>query len=144
VDDLEEVGSGLSRRSFLSMGGLIGAAALTSGLFPAMAQKNETLSNDRVRGRRKLGSLEVSSVGLGCQDFTGTFYATAPSRPSMIALARNAHEHGVTLFDAAEAYGPLEAERILGEASRQFVTRWSILPSSAGTSIRRRGRTWVA
>ncbi len=34
----------------------------------------------------------------------------------MIALARAAHDHGVTLFDAAEAYGPLEVERILGEA----------------------------
>jgi aryl-alcohol dehydrogenase-like predicted oxidoreductase len=34
----------------------------------------------------------------------------------MITLARTAHEHGVTLFDAAEAYGPLEVERILGEA----------------------------
>ena len=34
----------------------------------------------------------------------------------MITLARTAHDHGVTLFDAAEAYGPLEVERILGEA----------------------------
>jgi aryl-alcohol dehydrogenase-like predicted oxidoreductase len=34
----------------------------------------------------------------------------------MLTLARTAHDNGVTLFDAAEAYGPLEVERILGEA----------------------------
>jgi aryl-alcohol dehydrogenase-like predicted oxidoreductase len=34
----------------------------------------------------------------------------------MITLARTAHEHGVTPFDAAEAYGLVEVERILGEA----------------------------
>jgi aryl-alcohol dehydrogenase-like predicted oxidoreductase len=118
VQEIENVGSVLSRRSFLRKGGLIGAAALTNSLsVTLLAEKDAKLpSNDHVSGRRKLGSLEVSSVGLGCQDFTGTFYATAPIRADMIILARTAHEHGVTLFDAAEAYGPLEVERILGEA----------------------------
>ena len=59
-------------------------------------------------------------MGLGCQDMTGTFYATAPRRPDMIALARAAYDRGVTLFDAAEAYGPLEVERIVGEAVAPF------------------------
>lgn len=109
---------GNSRRSFLRVSAMAGAAALTGGLsLPAMAQKGDSLSSrGRVGDRRKLGSLEVSSVGHGCQDFTGTFYATAPKRADMIALARAAHDRGVTLFDAAEAYGPLEVERILGEA----------------------------
>ncbi len=99
----------LNRRSFLRATGAIAAAAITGSLSsPATAQV--------VAGRRRLGTLEVSSVGLGCQDMTGTFFATAPSRPDMIALARAAHDRGVTLFDAAEAYGPLEVERILGEA----------------------------
>lgn len=39
----------------------------------------------------------------GCQDFTGTFYATHPRRAGMISLARTAYEHWVTLFDVAEA-----------------------------------------
>jgi aryl-alcohol dehydrogenase-like predicted oxidoreductase len=38
----------------------------------------------------------------------------------MIALVRAAHDRGVTLFDAAEAYGPLEVERIVGEAVKPF------------------------
>jgi aryl-alcohol dehydrogenase-like predicted oxidoreductase len=108
----------LDRRSFLRTTGMIAATTIAGGLsFPALAQENnDALAKPMVSGRRKLGKLEVSSVGLGCQDFTGTFYATRPSRADMITLARTAHEHGVTLFDAAEAYGPLEVERILGEA----------------------------
>jgi aryl-alcohol dehydrogenase-like predicted oxidoreductase len=108
----------LDRRSFLRTTGLIAAATMTGGLsFPVIARASGSASSKSlVNGRRKLGKLEVSSVGLGCQDFTGTFYATHPSRADMITLARTAHDHGVTLFDAAEAYGPLEVERILGEA----------------------------
>jgi aryl-alcohol dehydrogenase-like predicted oxidoreductase len=97
---------------------MLAAATITGGLSigTVAEQSNGTSSNSLLKGRRKLGTLEVSSVGLGCQDFTGTFYATHPNRADMITLARTAHEHGVTLFDAAEAYGPLEVERILGEA----------------------------
>ncbi len=108
----------LNRRSFLRATGMLAAATMTGDLpFRAIAeQSGGTSSKTLVKGRRKLGTLEVSSVGLGCQDFTGTFYATHPNRADMITLARTAHEHGVTLFDAAEAYGPLEVERILGDA----------------------------
>lgn len=107
-----------SRRSFLRTTGMFAATTIASGLsVPAFAKNiGGATAKPFVSGRRKLGTLEVSSVGIGCQDFTGTFYATAPNRPDMITLARTAHEHGVTLFDAAEAYGPLEVERILGEA----------------------------
>jgi aryl-alcohol dehydrogenase-like predicted oxidoreductase len=108
----------LDRRSFLRTTALVAAATMSSGLsFPAIARASSpTPAKPHVTGRRKLGNLEVSNVGLGCQDFTGTFYATHPNRADMITLARTAHDHGVTLFDAAEAYGPLEVERILGEA----------------------------
>ena len=108
----------LNRRAFLRATGAI-AASTISGL--AIGQdRGGTSLKPLVNGRRKLGQLEVSSVGLGCQDMTGTFYATAPRRPDMIALARAAHDRGVTFFDAAEAYGPLEVERILGEAVAPF------------------------
>lgn len=112
----------LDRRSFLRTTGIIATATITGGVsFPAIAKQDGPVSGERlVNGRRKLGQLEVSSIGLGCQDMTGTFYATAPRRPDMITLARTAHDRGVTLFDAAEAYGPLEVERILGEAVAPF------------------------
>jgi aryl-alcohol dehydrogenase-like predicted oxidoreductase len=102
----------VSRRGFLRLGAMAGAMTAANGLSASAFAQAKTISSRK----RKLGTLEVSSVGLGCQDFTGTFYATAPTRSDVITLARTAHEHGVTLFDAAEAYGPLEVERILGEA----------------------------
>jgi aryl-alcohol dehydrogenase-like predicted oxidoreductase len=108
----------LNRRAFLRTTGAIATSTLAAA---AIGQgRGGANVKPLVNGRRKLGQLEVSSVGLGCQDFTGTFYATAPSRPDMIALARSAYDRGVTLFDAAEAYGPLEVERILGEAVAPF------------------------
>jgi aryl-alcohol dehydrogenase-like predicted oxidoreductase len=38
----------------------------------------------------------------------------------MIDIIRTAYERGVTFFDTAEAYGPHECERILGEAIAPF------------------------
>jgi aryl-alcohol dehydrogenase-like predicted oxidoreductase len=38
----------------------------------------------------------------------------------MINIIRNAYDRGVTFFDCAEAYGPHECERILGEAIEPF------------------------
>jgi aryl-alcohol dehydrogenase-like predicted oxidoreductase len=122
MPNFEDIAPGRSRnpdrRSFLRATGIVAAATMTGGLsLPGIAAEiGGASAKPRVSGRRKLGQLEVSSLGLGCQDFTGTFYATHPNRADMITLARTAHEHGVTLFDAAEAYGPLEVERILGEA----------------------------
>jgi aryl-alcohol dehydrogenase-like predicted oxidoreductase len=43
-----------------------------------------------------------------------------PNRAEMHNVIRAAYDHGVTLFDAAEAYGPFEVERILGEAVAPF------------------------
>ena len=63
-----------------------------------------------------IGSLEVSSIGLGCQTMTGTLYGPVTSRADMITLIRTAVDQGVTFFDTAEAYGPFESERIVGEA----------------------------
>lgn len=109
----------LDRRAFLRTTASVATALAASAIAqPAFAL--QPVATAMVSGRRKLGSLEVSSIGLGCQDMTGTFYATAPNRSDMIALIRTAHERGVTFFDAAEAYGPHEVERILGEGVAPF------------------------
>jgi aryl-alcohol dehydrogenase-like predicted oxidoreductase len=72
-------------------------------------------------GRRKLGgTLEVSSIGLGVQNMHRTYQTTIPSRPEMIRIIRAAYDKGVTLFDTAEAYGPFECERIVGESVAPF------------------------
>ncbi len=62
----------------------------------------------------------MSSVGLGVQNVTRTYQTTVPYRPEMINIIRTAFDRGVTFFDTAEAYGPHEAERILGEAIAPF------------------------
>jgi aryl-alcohol dehydrogenase-like predicted oxidoreductase len=66
--------------------------------------------------RRKLGKLEVSSLGLGCMQMAGPVYGAQVDRKEMVALARGAVDLGVTFFDTAEAYGPFTSEEILGEA----------------------------
>lgn len=110
----------LSRRLLLgAMGGVAMAPALASAASAVGAMTSVSGDTGAARqpalGRRKLGSLEVSSVGLGVQNMSRTYQTTIPSRPEMINIIRTAHDHDVTFFDAAEAYGPLEVERILGE-----------------------------
>ncbi|MFC9841493.1 hypothetical protein ACFVKB_48290 [Rhodococcus sp. NPDC127530] len=47
-----------------------------------------------VTGRRTLGSLEVSSIGLGCQTMPGKLYGPVSSRADMITLTRAAVDQG--------------------------------------------------
>jgi aryl-alcohol dehydrogenase-like predicted oxidoreductase len=71
--------------------------------------------------KRKLGrsNLEVSAVGLGCMGMTFS-YGPPPDRREMVSLLRAAVERGVTFFDTAEVYGPLNNEELVGEALFPF------------------------
>lgn len=70
--------------------------------------------------KRQLGQgLEVSALGLGCMGMSWS-YSPKPDRAEMIGLIRFAVEQGVTLFDTAEVYGPLDNEALLGEALEPF------------------------
>jgi aryl-alcohol dehydrogenase-like predicted oxidoreductase len=64
---------------------------------------------------RKLGTLEVSAIGLGCMGLSHA-YGPAVDKASGIAFLRAAVERGVTLFDTAEIYGPFANEELVGEA----------------------------
>lgn len=90
-----------------------GIAITAAALIPIKRAEAQTAG-------RKLGSLEVSSVGLGVQNMSRTYQTTIPSRPEMLGIIRKAFDSGVTFFDAAEAYGPHEVERILGEGVAPF------------------------
>lgn len=122
----------LNRRSFLGVTGAVAAATIASGLTASAAADRTTQAH--VSGRRKLGSLEVSSVGLGVQNMSRKYETTVPYRPEMINIIRAAYDHGVTFFDTAEAYGPLECERILGE-SIQSVRNKVVITSKFGWNI---------
>jgi aryl-alcohol dehydrogenase-like predicted oxidoreductase len=111
---------GSTRRTVLGMGLAVTATSVLSGT--GVAQEGSGRSgNVREKspdpvGRRRLGQLEVSAVGLGVQNMSRKYETTVPYRPEMINIIRAAFDRGVTFFDAAEAYGPHEVERILGEA----------------------------
>ena len=113
----------IGRRSFLLSAGSLAAAPFLGGI--ATQAFAETTGSSRppaseAIGRRRLGSLEVSSIGLGVQNMSRTYQTTIPRRPEMINIIRTAFDRGVTFFDAAEAYGPHEVERILGEGVSPF------------------------
>ncbi|KGO90979.1 aldo/keto reductase [Flavobacterium subsaxonicum] len=117
----------MNRRSVIKTAGLVLAGtallpldtlALSVGADDNSGKDSKTPST--ASGKRKLGSLEVSSIGLGVQNMSRTYQTTVPSRPEMHNIIRKAYDNGVTLFDAAEAYGPFEVEKILGEATASF------------------------
>lgn len=116
---------GLGRRDFLTKTALAGAALALSSAPTAASQHQATPSGagnptPKLSGRRKLASLEVSSLGLGVQNMSRKYETIVPYRPEMINIIRTAYDRGVTFFDTAEAYGPFECERILGESMAPF------------------------
>ena len=73
---------------------------------------------------RKIGSLMVTDVGLGCMGFSHA-YGPAMERAEAVRLIRSAFEMGYSFFDTAECYRGLDAEgreslneELVGEALR--------------------------
>ena len=66
-------------------------------------------------GRRKLGALEVSAIGLGCMSMTPIY--GVPDADEAIATVHRAPELGVDLIDTSDAYGANGAnEELVGRA----------------------------
>lgn len=97
--------------------------------------------------KRKIGSLEVSAIGLGCMGMSSA-YGPPADKAEMIVLMRAAFDQGVTFFDTAEAYGPFANEDLVGEALLPIRSKVVIATNSVSTSILprahgRAGRTAV-
>ncbi|MGZ4143458.1 MAG: aldo/keto reductase [Actinomycetota bacterium] len=60
---------------------------------------------------RKIGSLEVSLCGLGCNNFGGRI-----DQDRTTAVVNAAIDAGITLFDTADLYGRTKSEEFLGKA----------------------------
>lgn len=118
-DSNSPLNNSLSRRKLFKSGLALVGASMLPGLTKASGLTKKTKAAD-APGKRKLGKLEVSAIGLGVQNMSRTYQTTIPSRSEMHNIIRSAYEHGVTLYDAAEAYGPWEVEKILGEAVSGF------------------------
>lgn len=114
-----------NRRNFLKTSALLGTSIITTKIVEAseLNQKDKGLPSQASTSKRTLGtgstSLEVSTIGLGCM---GMSYHRSfiPDKKAMIDLIRKAPEIGITLFDTAEAYGPLTNEKLVGEAIAPF------------------------
>lgn len=120
---------GMSRRTFLKTTPLMSAAVLFAkpGEMIASEPNKKTTSrnnnNVQVIQRRVLGkgdaAMEVSALGFGVMGMTYN-RSQHPDRKQCIRLIREAVERGVTLFDTAIIYGPINNEELAGEALKPF------------------------
>ena len=114
------------RRGFLKTGAALGAGLMAAPAIISVQAGQSPISPNNfspIKQRRKLGSgkhqIEVSALGLGCM---GMSYHRSfiPDKKVSLDLIRKAYDMGVTLFDTAEAYGPLKNEELVGEAIAPF------------------------
>ncbi|MDR3526158.1 MAG: aldo/keto reductase [Rhizomicrobium sp.] len=68
---------------------------------------------------RKIGTLEVSAIGLGCMGMSFS-YGPPKDTAEMTKLLQGAVERGITFFDTAEVYGPYLNEELVGAALAPF------------------------
>ena len=117
---MENKGNSVNRRSFISKSALLGAGIVASPLAFAnekhSSEKTISTKNFYNLSKRMLGTLEVSSIGLGCMSMKSGSYNPPRDNKEMIPVIRGAFDLGVTFFDTAEVYGPFTDEELVGEA----------------------------
>ena len=128
IDDTHT--TGISRRAFLSHAAMAGAGFVVAPLLlsASAGQPGNNMTNQgdnkpdkkySAMKTRKLGTLEVSELGLGCMNMAGNYNPPADKQQS-IKTIRTAYENGVRFFDTAEVYGPYTDEELVGEALQPF------------------------
>lgn len=116
----------MGRRSFLKT-----VAAMTAiAMLPPAAKKAHAAIITKggtdypiLTEKRTLGTgsaaMEVSALGFGCM---GLNYHRSqhPDKKQAIYLLHQAVDHGITLFDTAETYGPFINEELVGEGLKGY------------------------
>lgn len=112
--------SGISRRNFATQSilGFAGVALGSNVMAQSSTDTKQRSASDTLgsSGKRKLGSIEVSPIGLGCMSMKSGTYNLPRDKKEMIPVIRGAVDSGITLFDTAEVYGPFTDEELVGEA----------------------------
>ncbi|WP_299395540.1 aldo/keto reductase [uncultured Desulfovibrio sp.] len=131
--------AGMSRRGVLRAAAVLAAASLLAGGMTGAGAAAESravtfdgktsldvplLTRKRTLGRGKY-SMEVSAIGFGVMGATYN-RGVAPDRRTVINVMRQAAEHGVTLFDTAQIYGPFTNEELAGEALAPYRNRVAV------------------
>lgn len=129
------VNKDFSRRGFLKTLGLAGTVLAFEPAFnsvraaSAAVGEHKTVGGDGSLPRRTLGTgkaaFEVSALGFGVMGLTYN-RSRHPDRKQCIRLLHEAVERGITLFDTAIIYGPLNNEELAGEALSGFRDRISV------------------
>lgn len=109
---------GINRRKFIQGGALL-TAGITLQSFTPIGMGDFPAQDWSPSKKRRIGSLEVSALGLGCMNMAGIYNAPKP-KDEMIKVIRKAYENGITFFDTAEVYGPFYSEEIVSEAIAPF------------------------
>ncbi|WP_075559406.1 aldo/keto reductase [Parabacteroides timonensis] len=131
-------GMDISRRGFLKMAALTGAAMCIEPTLNKVTAAERVLTGQRqvannlptgmaaVRTQRTLGSgkaaFTVSAMGFGCMGLNH-HRSQSPDEKACIRLIHEAIERGVTLFDTAESYGYHKNEILTGKALKGYTDR---------------------
>lgn len=123
----ESAGKNISRRGFLKTAAAIGTALTVAPALGKIRVVDNAVNGTSVGGgkagdglpHRVLGTgkaaFEVSALGFGVMGMTYN-RSQHPDRKQCIRLLHEAVDRGVTLFDTAIIYGPLNNEELAGEA----------------------------
>lgn len=123
----ESAGKNISRRGFLKTAAAIGTALTVAPALDKIRVVDNAVNGTSVGGgkagdglpHRVLGTgkaaFEVSALGFGVMGMTYN-RSQHPDMQQCIRLLHEAVDRGVTLFDTAIIYGPLNNEELAGEA----------------------------
>lgn len=119
MNNISDAENGINRRNFIAMSTLATAGLALSNYAFAISGKNKNTMEQKVKGKRRLGKLEVTELGFGCMNIAWA-YGPPTEKKKALEIIRKAYESGIKFFDTAEVYGPFYSEEVVGEALKPF------------------------
>lgn len=116
----------MGRRSFLKTAAMMAALAAMPPIVKkanAVTLKKGGIDNPMLTEKRTLGkgkaAMEVSALGFGCMGLN--YHRSCKMNDKEAAyLLHQAVDHGITLFDTAETYGPFINEELVGKCLKGY------------------------